>query len=812
MTQLSLDMAPTTFYAPPEPFDVSEVITDDLNPPQAEAVLTTEGPVLILAGAGSGKTRVLTRRIAYLLAQKKAWRRQIMAVTFTNKAAKEMKERIEALCGPGRFPELGTFHAVCGRWLRQDGEAVGLSSNFAIYATAEQLLVAKEAVAELRLDDKQFTPRALLSQISNWKNKMVDPEVAARVARGPYERHQAQAYAIYQRKLAQNRAVDFDDILFKAVELLKSDPEMLKKYQDRIRYIMIDEYQDVNAVQYELVRLLAGERRNLCAVGDDDQSIYAFRGADVSILLSFEKDFPEARIIKLEQNYRSTKPILEASNAVVAHNEGRKKKRLWTERTAGEKLTLLMCADGRDEGRQIVRNLKETLAKEGRTPGDAVILYRTNSQSRLLEEAMIQAAMPYKIVGGLRFFERKEIKDVMAYLFLLQNQSDSMSLRRILNAMKGIGAATVEKVLAHAEERGITAFEALATVDVRGRAALTGLYAWMSALAARASVPPEESGLNVSDFLEEILERSGYRKALKDENNVEAQARLENLEELGNVTGEFDRNAEDRTLTAFLAEVSLLSDQDTYAETKETVTLMTLHAAKGLEFPIVFLAGLEEETFPHIRAMDNPEEMEEERRLCYVGMTRAMDRLFLTTAAARDLHGMRAPRKPSRFLAEIPPEYLTIEGGRWQSASDSGEGTAIGSGRWKGFGQNAPSAASSKAKPVPITYNATPSPVSVFAVGQRVTHGIFGQGTVLEINRDLVKVEFDQKGTKQLKQDFLRALGQPGARVEPVKIGDRVEHARLGSGVVKWADEDMATVVFPGITLSMTHAEARKQG
>jgi DNA helicase-2/ATP-dependent DNA helicase PcrA len=403
------------------PEDLFAPITDGLNPPQKEAVLTTEGPLLILAGAGSGKTRVLTRRIAYLLATKKARRNEIMAVTFTNKAAKEMSERVSQLCGPGRFPDLGTFHAVCARWLRRDGASVGLNPRFAIFATAEQLVVMKESVRELGLDEKMFTPRGMLSLISGWKNKMISLQQARAAARCLEDRYRVDVCELYQKKLGQNQAVDFDDILWKTVEMLQTNQEIREAYQQRIKYVLIDEYQDVNPVQYELLRILAEPQRNLCTVGDDDQSIYAFRGADVSILHRFEQDFPEAKVIKLEQNYRSTSSILEASNAVVANNKGRKAKTLWTDKEGGAKLTYYLAGDGRDEGRYIANQIK-MLAK---TMGNYAILYRTNAQSRLLEEAMMISALPYKVVGGLRFYERREIKDLLGYLNVLINPSDS---------------------------------------------------------------------------------------------------------------------------------------------------------------------------------------------------------------------------------------------------------------------------------------------------------------------------------------------------------------------------------------------------
>lgn len=774
-------------------------ILEQLNPPQHEAVVTTEGPLLILAGAGSGKTRVLTRRVAYILREKLARRHQIMAVTFTNKAAKEMKERVAELCGPGRFRDLGTFHSVCARWLREHAQAMGIDPNFAIYATAEQQTVMKEVLREMGKDIKKFTPRSFLSRVSRWKNLMISPDQAEQQARMVFEYDQIKAYRLYQQKLRQNQALDFDDILYKCVELFRHHPQILEEYQDRLKYILIDEYQDVNPVQYELVKLLAGKHRNLCAVGDDDQSIYAFRGADIQILLSFEKDFPEAKLIKLEENYRSTRWILTASNQVVAHNEGRRSKALWTSREGGEKLSYHGAADGRAEARFVAKTARET----GRQYSDIVVLYRTNAQSRLIEEAMIQAAIPYKIVGGLRFYERKEIKDILSYMRVLANTADSISLKRVVNApSRGVGATSLSRLDEWAAENEKTVYQALFHLDEiklpsKARAGLEDLVLWMDELREGRQF------MSVSDLVVTILEKSGYSKALDDENTVEARTRLENLDELVNVTADFDRNADEATLENFLAEVSLLSDQDTYEETPNTVTLMTLHAAKGLEFPVVFLVGLEEETFPHSRALEEPDQMEEERRLCYVGMTRAMDKLYLTSAFSRSIHGMPRPRKASRFLEEIPAETMEGKVMRWAPE----EPPAIGSSMWRG---QAPSrvktlkgeAAKRAVRPAPVKRS---KPVSAFEEGDRVLHKTFGGGRVTAVSGEIVTVEFDTKGTKKLKESFLQRSQESNGSVQ---VGDRVNHERYGAGVVKHAEADVVTVIFPGMVINMSMAEA----
>ncbi len=792
--------------------------TSDLNPPQAEAVVTTEGPLLLLAGAGSGKTRVLTRRIAYILATRRARRHEILAVTFTNKAAKEMAERVAQLCGPGRFPDLGTFHSVCARWLRRYGHVIGLDSAFTIYAGAEQQVLMKEVLKELNIDAQKYKPAAVLAQISSWKNRLVDP-LQARMGSNFHLQNFVRAYEEYQKKLAVNKALDFDDILWKAVEMLQKDEPLRQQFQERLRYLCIDEYQDVNPVQYELIRLLAAPQNNICAVGDDDQSIYAFRGADISILLRFEQDFPDAKLIRLEQNYRSTEHILKAANHVVSHNQGRKRKNLWTDKKGGHKLEFFRAADGREEGRYIASSIT-SLRSDPSVPrplADVVVLYRTNAQSRLIEEAMIQAGLPYQIIGGLRFFERKEIKDMLSYFRVLNNPSDSVSLRRIINEpTRGIGAKSVERlmeltagsqmplfyVLERAREAGMTG---------KAAAAAEEMYVWMQEL---AQIMASSNPLPIAELLNQVLTRSGYMAALKADNSVESQARIENLEELANVTGEFDKNresgpyslsaleeGEDSPLESFLVEVSLLTDQDRSDE-RDQLTLMTLHSAKGLEFPVVYLAGLEEETFPHSRSMDDPEQMEEERRLCYVGLTRAEERLFLTSAASRQIHGNSFIKKVSRFVDEIPSELFAdkpvIERQVRQGRASFEESPAIGSSTWKGFGQTAPRVIGAKA--------AVPS---IFAVGDSVEHKVFGQGKVTTVGGEILTVDFVNGSTRKLKSSFLKKVTGEAVAAKPAKpgsykIGDRVRHTRWGAGTVKGVSGDTLTVLFPGMTVSIS--------
>lgn len=818
----------------------ADPFTKGLNEPQARAVTTTEGPLLLLAGAGSGKTRVLTRRVAYLLASGKARRHEMLIVTFTNKAAKEMALRIEELCGPGRFSDLGTFHSVCARWLRRHGHCIGLDSSFTIYDTSEQQIVMKEVMLDMGLDVKRFKPRGFLSVVSGWKNKLITPERAIDTARYTIEKDQADAYRRYQRRLEQNKALDFDDILGKAVQMLREDKELRERFQHRLKYLSVDEYQDVNPVQYELIRLLAPPHNNVCAVGDDDQSIYAFRGADISILLRFEEDFPQAQLIRLEQNYRSTEYILEAANRVVAHNEGRKRKTLWTAQKGGHKLEFHRATDGREEARYIARTIQD-LRSDPSKPRDLsnfVLLYRTNAQSRLLEEAMIQAGLPYQIIGGLRFFERKEIKDMLCYFRVLQNPSDTVALRRVINApTRGIGAKSVEKLMEFARESHLPLFYALERAQdagLRGKAAKGAevMFEWMHDLAQQMAGPDP---LSVTDLLDRILDLSGYQSELLKENTVESLARLDNLEELANVTAEFDRSREsgefsvsqlednDSALESFLVEVSLLSDQDRSEESQEQVTLMTLHAAKGLEFPVVFLAGMEEETFPHIRSKDDPDQMEEERRLCYVGLTRAMERLYLCAASTRTVHGNTMIKKVSRFVEEIPEDLFRSKPkievvpagdvGRRRANEWDDDGPAIGSSNWKGWGKTANSRGST-------VVGKPRRSGSDLSAGDTVEHKVFGKGKVTDVGKtgDIITVDFVNGSVRKLKCSFLRKVeGKAGAEKavtggksgsKTFKTGDRVSHTRWGSGTVKGVVGDTLTIVFPGITVSLDKGDS----
>ncbi|MQL53901.1 DNA helicase PcrA, partial [Desulfofundulus thermobenzoicus] len=647
----------------------------NLNPAQARAVTHRDGPLLVLAGAGSGKTRVLTTRIAYLL-QQGVSPLHILAITFTNKAAREMKERVAAMV-PDVARELwvATFHSTCLRVLRRQARFLGYAENFVIYDDADQQTVIKECLKELNMDEKKFPPRALSAAISGAKNRLLPPEEYGDQADSFFTRQAARVYALYQDKLHRNNALDFDDLIMLTVRLFRENPAVLRHYQNRFRYILVDEYQDTNQAQYVLVNLLAAEHRNLCVVGDPDQGIYGWRGANIQNILDFEKDYPEALVVKLEQNYRSTQTILDAANQVIKRNRGRKEKRLWTAAGPGTPVVVYMAGDERTEA-GFVADRVARLRQRGIPYRDMAVLYRTHAMSRVLEEVFLSRGIPYTIVGGLKFYDRKEIKDLLAYLRLVVNPADTVSLRRIINVpRRGVGEASLNKLLAYSMEKGIPALEALARApEVPGlngpvRAACTGL----ARLFARLY---EQSGeLSVTELARAVLERTGYWQELLAENTVESRTRQENLKEFLSVTREFDQRAEDRSLPAFLAELSLVSDVDHYDQEADQVVLMTLHSAKGLEFPVVFLVGMEEGVFPHSRSLTEPAELEEERRLCYVGITRARERLYLTHSWQRTLYGVTRHNDPSRFLEEIPPHLLTAD-----DPLDKGSGRAAAQG------------------------------------------------------------------------------------------------------------------------------------
>jgi DNA helicase II / ATP-dependent DNA helicase PcrA len=631
-----------------------------LNEPQREAVLHSSGPLLIFAGAGSGKTNVLTRRIAYLIRELHTRPYNILAVTFTNKAAREMKERITVLVGDTAARDLwaGTFHSLCARILRERGKEIGLANNFVIYDTSDQLSVVKEALKERNIDDKQYHPRAVLAQISKAKEEMITPrEMAGELQTNPFLQVVSKIYKAYEDKLAQSNALDFDDLIMKSVQLLKESQKAREHYQNRFMYVHCDEFQDTNESQYQLLSLLSAKYRNLCVVGDDDQSIYAFRGANVQIILNFERDFPDAKTIKLEQNYRSTRTILDAAYNVVKNNKGRAEKRLWTENVEGEHITLLEAANELEEAVAIATIVGDDVSSGKRGYQEFAVLYRTNAQSRALEEQLINYRIPYKLIGGLRFYERKEIKDLLSYLRVCVNPYDSVSLRRIINVpARSIGLATIERFNAFAQQYGIGFWDALrraSEVDIalRAKKSIIGFVAMIEFFIRQA----EEK--SVSELLQLIIETTEYLEELKKESPYEVDNRKDNIGELISVAKEFELMAEteeDRSLSKFLENVSLVADVDQLDSDAPAVTLMTLHSAKGLEFPVVLLVGLEEGVFPNARSFDEQADLEEERRLCYVGITRAKEELYLSYAGSRMLFGNVQRNPVSRFVSEIP--------------------------------------------------------------------------------------------------------------------------------------------------------------
>lgn len=637
-------------------------LVEGLNPQQRQAVMETEGPVLLIAGAGSGKTRVLTHRIAYLLEEKGITPWNILAITFTNKAAREMKERVFQITGPqAENIWISTFHSMCVRILRKDIDRLGYERNFTILDSGDQLSVIKDVLKKLNIDPKNFVPRALLGSISSYKNELKTAPEVSKLVGNYYDKVVAQVYEQYQATLKVNNALDFDDLIMLTVRLFEKVPEVLEFYQRKFQYIHVDEYQDTNRAQYMLVQMLAEFHKNVCVVGDLDQSVYGWRGADISIILSFEKDYKDAKVVKLEQNYRSTKRILQAANEVIKNNQSRKEKNLWTDNAEGTPITYYRGDNEHDEAYFVVNHIQEMIKEKGKKYNDFAILYRTNAQSRVMEEVFVKSNMAYQIVGGTKFYDRKEIKDILAYIRLISNPNDDISLRRIINVPKrGIGQATVDKVFQYADEKGMSVFPTLAEVDFMGLSGRAtnqlGLFYdlvnnWIKM----------QDYLSVTELAEEILEKTGYREELRKEATIESRARLENLDEFLSVTQEFEKTSEDKTLLAFLTDLALVSDIDQMDDEEEKgnqVVMMTLHASKGLEFPCVFLVGMEEGIFPHSRALYEEQEMEEERRLAYVGITRAEEELFLTNAKMRTIFGRTNMGAESRFLHEIPEELL----------------------------------------------------------------------------------------------------------------------------------------------------------
>jgi DNA helicase II / ATP-dependent DNA helicase PcrA len=653
-----------------------ETYLADLNPAQREAVLTTEGPLLVIAGAGSGKTRVLTYRVAHLLAACGVKPNEILAITFTNKAAGEMRERVARALGPiARAIWIMTFHSACGRMLRSEAERLGYRSNFTIYDQADQVRLVKACLEELERDPKRFVPRGIHSQISNAKNQLIGPdEYASRVA-SFYDQTVADVYNLYQRRLFASNAVDFDDMLMLTVDVLQRFPEARAKWAKAFRYVLVDEYQDTNHAQYVLLQLLAEEHQNLMAVGDPDQSIYAFRGADIRNIMEFERDFPSTKVIPLEQNYRSTNSILHAANEVISHNRERKEKNLWSDLGEGELVRVVETEDEHSEARFVAAEIAARI-EEGYSAREIAVVYRTNAQSRVLEDVLVRQGVAYQVIGGPKFYERAEIKDAIAYLQVIDNPADAVSLMRIANRpRRGIGDTTIARLVTYADGLGSSLWEALGHVEEAGVAAASG-RAVTQFRNVMESLMATANDADVATIVEAVLDRSGYLEALEAERTIEASGRIENLEELIGVAREYDAATEEPSLSGFLQEISLYSDQDAIRDEDDggQVTLMTLHNAKGLEFRAVFMLGLEEGIFPHARSIEE-NSLEEERRLCYVGMTRAQERLVLTHAMRRNLFGRSEANLPSRFLDELPQSGVERERLRPASWSDYGRET-----------------------------------------------------------------------------------------------------------------------------------------
>lgn len=728
--------------------------TYGLNPQQAEAVINTEGPMLIMAGAGSGKTKVLTCRVANLL-QNGVRPYRILAITFTNKAAAEMRERVNNMSGPAaKDVWLFTFHAFCARFLRMEIDKLpGYGGNFAIYDTADSQNLIKQILKEMNLDDKRFQPSGILSRISNAKNALQDAAAFARQAGDFYEQKVADIYSRYEQKLQLNNALDFDDLLMLSIKLLQENKEVREKYQDRFDYLLVDEYQDTNHAQYLLTKFLAAKHRNICVVGDADQSIYGWRGADIQNILDFEKDYPDAKVIKLEQNYRSTQIILDAANAVIENNTGRKPKNLWTENKSGADIIYFQAVDERDEARFVIEQLQNLQRTENKKLGDMAILYRTNTQSRIFEEMLIKSGISYNMVGGLKFYERKEIKDIIAYLRVIFNPADSLSLLRIINVPKrGIGDASLAKIQAYAAANNVSLFEA-----VSNAAAIDGLSSrFVSKLDDLAGIIFELMNLAgeapVEDLIDRVLRDTGYLEELENERTPQAQSRIDNLHELISVAQEFAASEEENNLENFLAHVALVSDIDDTELGEDAITLMTLHSSKGLEFPVVFLVGMEEGLFPHARTLMDETEIEEERRLCYVGITRAKEKLFLSSTKMRTIYGNTVTYPPSRFLQEIPARLVkTIKRQERFSALEN-------------FKQVSEKYSAKPQKPA-STFNphsfmpqkpaaAAGGTGTRFNTGDRVSHSKWGEGMVVSVkdspDGQEVKVAFAGAGVRSL--------------------------------------------------------------
>lgn len=739
-----------------------------MNDKQAEAVLTTEGPLLVMAGAGSGKTRVLTHRVAYLIEEQGVNPWNILAITFTNKAAREMQERVGKLLGESaRDIWVSTFHALCVRILRRDIDKLGYNRAFTIADTSEQRTLMKRICSELNVDTKKYDPRAILSAISNSKNAMqtaTDYAALNSHANNPLNQIVAKAYVLYQKELENSQALDFDDLIMKTIELFEKDPETLEYYQNKFHYIHVDEYQDTNDAQYQLVTLLAAKYKNLCVVGDADQSIYGWRGANMNNILNFERDYPEAHTVMLEQNYRSTQTILKAANEVIANNLVRKEKNLWTENGTGDKISYYRAQNEHDESQFVVSKIQAEISEHGYHYNDFAVLYRTNAQSRMIEETFMKSTVPYTMVGGHKFYDRKEIRDILAYLTLIVNPRDAMSFERVVNTPKrGIGPGSVDKLRQFANENGWSLLEAAQNVTLanaisaRIRAKIEDFGRLM------ADLTKEADYLTITELTDEILTKSGYLQMLKAENDLQAQTRQENLEEFKSVTQEYDqKHGEDegdnrQKLMNFLSDLALVSDQDDVDEEAPKVTLMTLHAAKGLEFPVIFLVGMEEGIFPLYRSLSNEKELEEERRLAYVGITRAKRKLYLTNAYSRMLYGRVQRNQPSQFVEEINDDLIKFE-----NADSSSKAKSMNTPFAKAAAQATTFTAQRRAHGLKHSAKqestGTGADKKAWKVGDKVQHKKWGQGMVVSVNgsgNDMeLDIAFPNEGVKRLLAQF----------------------------------------------------------
>ncbi len=757
-----------------------EEIIQGLNKEQKEAVLSTQGPCLVIAGAGSGKTKVLTHKIAYDIAEGiKPW--NILAITFTNKAANEMKERIEKLIGDAaKDLWMGTFHSICVRILRKNIDRIGFKTDFIIFDTSDQRTLVKECLKSLKIDDKLFTDRAVLSEISNAKNELLEPKAYGVKYSGDFRREKiAEIYTLYQQKLKENNAVDFDDIINLTIKILTENPEVLDYYTEKFKYILVDEYQDTNKAQFMLVSMLASKYGNITAVGDNDQGIYSFRGADISNILNFEKDFPGTKIIKLEQNYRCTGNILKAANAVIKHNENKYDKKLWTENEEGKLPCIYNGEDEYDEARYIVEQIQHLKTEEYYKNSNFTILYRMNAQSRAIEDILMREGLPYKVIGGLKFYERKEIKDIIAYLRLIYNSADNLSLKRIINEPKrGIGKTSLDRIQEISEKSGISMYDVIKDAD---KYELSRVYANSRDFIEQIEeLKAKKDSLKISDLIKETLNRTGYTKALELESSVEAETRIQNLEEFLTVAIEFEEESADNTLAEFLENITLSSDIDSMEEQEDSVTLMTLHSAKGLEFPVVFLVGMEEGIFPGYKSIGEPKELEEERRLFYVGITRAKQYLYLTCAKHRTIFGATSYNQISRFVNEIPDELLEGYAEIVENNSKPKDEFGDFGYRWSyGKGQTVKTYKMGEkdkkeiqsANDTTFQYrtaesflsalknnNSNQIDLSKYKVGQRVYHKKFGEGTITKLEEEgndiKVDLEFDKVGHKRLMAKF----------------------------------------------------------